>query len=242
MSPYIEPPSPVLQLLEARIGIEMFELGLRLPALARNAPRGDGGAVLVLPGFMAGDGSTAALRAFLRRIGHRPCGWGQGQNRGRMLSYLPPLLRLVESLAREQGRPVPLVGWSRGGTLAREVARDRPALVARVITLGSPVRGGVGATSIRRFVEQQTGLSPADLQRLQRERNVCPISVPITAIYSKTDGVVAWQACIDETSPHVEHVVVAGSHVGLGFNAEVFRIVAERLAAPAAPLAPSGTR
>jgi pimeloyl-ACP methyl ester carboxylesterase len=228
--PGIEPPSAALQLLEGRIGMESLDLALRMADLLRRAPRGDGGHVLVLPGFMAGDASTAALRNFLHAIGYRVHGWGLGQNRGRMLTYLPPLTSLLERYSAHQSRPVSLVGWSRGGVLARELARERPELVSRVITMGSPVKGGVAATSIARIVERQTGLTAADLQRLQRERDARPITTPITAIYSKTDGVVAWQACIDDVSPNVRHVEVRGSHIGLGFNAQVFAIVAERLA------------
>lgn len=231
----IEPPSPVLQLLEGRAGIEALTLALRLPEIMLRAPRGDGGHVLVLPGFMAGDASTTALRTFLDTLGYRAHGWGQGQNRGRMLTYLPPLTTLVESYVQDRGRPIAMVGWSRGGVLAREIARERPELIRRVITLGSPVKGGVGATSLRRIIERQTGLSTADLQRMQRERDARAITVPITAIYSKTDGVVAWRACIDEVSPHVEHMEVSGSHVGLGFNADAYRIVANRLAEASKP-------
>ena len=228
--PGIEPPSAALQLLEGRIGAESLTLALRMPALLRGAPRGDGSHVLVLPGFMANDASTSALRAFLNAIGWRTHGWGQGQNRGKMLTYLPPLTALIERYVEHQSRPMALVGWSRGGVLARELAREHPELVSQVITMGSPVKGGVGATSIARFVERHTGLTAADLQRLQRERDARPITTPITAIYSKTDGVVAWQACIDDVSKNVEHVEVRGSHVGLGFNADVFAIVARRLA------------
>jgi pimeloyl-ACP methyl ester carboxylesterase len=227
----IEPPSPVLQLLEGRVGIESLALALRMPMLLGMAPRGDGGNVLVLPGFMAGDASTAALRQFLRAIGYLVHGWGLGQNRGRMLTYLPRLTETIERLVAEQRRPMPLVGWSRGGVLAREIARERPELVSRVITMGSPVKGGVAATSIARMVERHTGIKAADLAKLQRDRDLRPITTPITAIYSKTDGVVAWQACIDDTSTAVEHVEVVGSHVGLGFNADVFAIVAKKLAA-----------
>jgi len=198
--------------------------------LLATAPRGNGANVLVLPGFMADDTSTAALRQFLRAIGHRPHGWGQGQNRGKMLAYLPRLIETIERLGTAQRRPIPLVGWSRGGVLAREIARERPELVSRVITMGSPVKGGVAATSIARMVERHTGLKAADLAKLQRERDARPITTPITAIYSKTDGVVAWQACIDDVSGNVEHVEVQSSHVGLGFNADVFAIVAKKLA------------
>ena len=75
-----------------------------------------------------------------------------------------------------------------------------------------------------------TGLTPESVKRLLRERQRTPIKVPITAIYSKTDGVVAWQACVDELSPNIVHHVVNGSHSGLGFNSKVYELVAKALA------------
>ena len=109
-------------------------------------------------------------------------------------------------------------------------ARDRPDLVRSVVTLGSPVRGGLDATSIGKLVVADTGVTPEAVKRILRERQRTPIEVPITAIYSKTDGVVAWRACMDETSPNIVHFEVRGSHSGLGFNAEVYQLVAKALA------------
>jgi pimeloyl-ACP methyl ester carboxylesterase len=128
---------------------------------------------------------------------------------------------------------VRVVGWSLGGVLARETARRRPELVERVVTLGSPVVGGPKYTLAASFYRRQ-GVDLDALEREIAELDATPIRVPITALYSRSDGVVAWRACIDRVSPHVEHVEVGGSHAGLGFRAEVYRIVAERLAAPAA--------
>jgi hypothetical protein len=104
--------------------------------------------------------------------------------------------------------------------------------VRQVITLGTPVRGGPGASSIGRLVASSLGVNPQDLRRMQDQRERSPIRVPITALYSRTDGVVAWQASIDEQNPDVEHIEVGGSHIGLGVNADVYRIVAERLKNP----------
>ena len=146
------------------------------------------------------------------------------------MKFLPKIVAMLEARKAEDTRPPSLVGWSRGGTLAREVARDRPDLVRSVITLGSPVRGGLNATSIGKLVQVDTGLTPETVKRLLRERQRIPIKVPITAIYSKTDGIVAWQACVDELSPNIVHHEVRGSHSGLGFNAEVYRLVAKSLA------------
>lgn len=198
---------------------------LQLPLLRLQAARGRGEPVLVLPGFMADDISTALLRDYLSSIGYRVRGWGLGVNRGKMLDFLEPVTRLVANMAHESGRTVRLVGWSRGGILAREVARDRPDLVHKVITIGTPVKGGIRVSSISRFVRQETGLTPEQVIEFLRERQRRPIKVPVRVIYSRTDGVVAWQACIDESSPDVEHFEIRGSHIGMGANVEVFRLL-----------------
>lgn len=234
----IAPPGLHLQWLEARVGAEAMALVTQLPLLQLRAPRGHGEPVLVLPGFMADDRSTWLLRRFIGRIGYRVEAWGRGRNDGRMLDHVPGTLAHVKAMYERTGQPVNLVGWSRGGTLAREVARelgdDQGAMIRQVITLGSPVRGGPSASSISWLAVRQTGMSREQMNALLKERARVPITVPITALYSRTDGVVAWRASIDEQSPDVEHVEVRGSHVGLGCNVEVFREVARRLAEPRA--------
>ena len=185
---------------------------------------------MVLPGFMADDSSTWLLRRFLNGLGYQVAGWEQGANRGPMMAFLAPLISRLEAWATEQGAKPTLIGWSRGGTLAREIARDRPDLVRLVVTMGSPVRGGVHGTSIGRFVSAQTGLTPEQIMRVLKDRQRQPIEVPIHAIYSKTDGVVAWQACVDDQNPDVTHHRVESSHMGLGFNTDVYRIVGKVLA------------
>ena len=221
----ISPPGLVLRLLEGRAATEAAQLMLQMPLLRLRAERGQGEPVLVLPGFMADDLSTAILRGFLSAIGYQAAGWGQGLNRGRMLDFMAPVTGIVADMAREYQQPVRLVGWSRGGILAREIARDRPDLVARVITIGSPVKGGSRISSIGRFIRRETGLTAAQIRELLRAREQKPITVPIRAIYSRLDGVVAWQACIDDQNPDVEHYQIRGSHIGMGTNAEVFRLL-----------------
>lgn len=181
--------------------LELPRLALAVPELAR-LPRGSGEPVLVLPGLGAGDASTAVLRGFLRLLGYRVFGWEMGLNTGAVGNLVPRVRRRLERRAAESGQRVRLVGWSLGGLIAREVARERADLVQRVVTLGSPV-----ASLARR-----------------------PIQVPITAIYSRADAIVPWRASIDRESPDVEHVEVAATHLGLGFSAEVFALVGDRLA------------
>jgi len=226
----LSPPPPGGLLRELGGTLELPRLLLRAPELSR-APRGDGAPLLVLPGFGASDGSTALLRGYLRWLGHRARGWGLGVNRGDVPALVPRVIERVEGLSRRRGGPLALVGWSLGGVLAREAARERPELVSRVVTLGSPVVGGPKYTAVADFYRRQG----VDLDAIEAEvaaRNATPIQVPVLAIYSRRDNVVSWQACIDEHSPGVEHVEVAATHLGLGFSPDVWVRIAQAVAAP----------
>jgi pimeloyl-ACP methyl ester carboxylesterase len=221
---------------------------LELPRLAWRArfllslPRGDGAPAIVLPGFGAGAASTAMLRAFLRGLGYDARGWGLGRNRGDVAGTVPRLIARAEALHAERGEPLRLVGWSLGGVLARELARERPELVARVVTLGTPVVGGPKYTLAAEFYRRQ-GVDLDALETQIAEREKLAIERPITAIYSRRDAVVAWQACIDRGNPSVRHVEVEATHAGLGFNPEVYELVARALD-PGSPPHPAeaGTR
>ena len=213
---------------EALTPWQFSRLFFNAASLAR-APRGKGEKVLVWPGFGAGNASTTVLRNFLGYLGYDARGWQLGRNDGDVLSMLDELSDAVRQTAKNE--QISLVGWSLGGYLAREVARDCPDLVRRVVTLGSPVVGGPKYTAGARYFDTGTE-SLDDIERLVDERYENPLTVPVTAIYSKLDGVVAWQACIDNRSPNVEHVAVTSSHTGLGFSPDAFRIMADRLARP----------
>jgi pimeloyl-ACP methyl ester carboxylesterase len=184
---------------------------------------------MVLPGFGAGDASTLVLRTHLRRLGYAVTGWGLGVNRGDVPRLMGEVGDAVAARARAEGAPLRLVGWSLGGVLAREAARDAPEHVDRVITLGTPVVGGPRYTATARFYEA-AGQDLAAIEAAVEERERTPLRVPVTAVYSEQDGIVDWRACIDRWNPQVEHVRVRATHVGLGFAPEVLRIVAERLA------------
>lgn len=190
--------------------------------------RGDGRAVVVAPGFGAGDPSTVPIRAYLRSLGYSPHGWGLGTNTGDVLRSVSSLIARVEPMVASSGRPVPLIGWSLGGVVCREVARERPDLVEQVITFGSPIIGGPKYTRVGALYAAR-GIDIDGIERLVAARNARPITVPVTSIYTKGDGVVAWQACIDDITPGARNVEVHTTHLGLGLHHRVYTVVARCL-------------
>lgn len=227
-------PSRGLFVLEPmRAAQEFVSRGLAARTL-RKAPRGDGHPVLVLPGFTGSDGSTRVMRTFLRGLGYYVHAWRLGRNWGPTDYILDGLAERFATLSNEHGRKMTVIGHSLGGVFARELARRAPGRVRQVITLGSPIRFGAGETSnvaplyrsLRgRHSERVRGIRPAELPHL-------PESVPLTAIVTRTDGVVGWNSCTVETGKARECIEVRGSHTGLIHNPAVMLIVADRLAQP----------
>jgi pimeloyl-ACP methyl ester carboxylesterase len=237
-----EAPDPSRVIREVRGLVELPRLLFRFPELARQ-PRGNGQPVIILPGYGAGDGSTAILKVYLRLLGYRARGWGLGRNTGNVPQLLPPILKRVASMARRSSQKVNLIGWSFGGYLARELARERGDLIGRIITLGTPVVGGPKYTIVARTFRRR-GIDVDAMAAEIELRNRVVLSTPVVAIYSRADAVVAWQACIDRNAANVEHVEVRTTHLGLGFSPDVYKIIAERLAPDYAPIQmvePSGT-
>ena len=201
-----------------------------LPVLER-LPRGDGHTVVALPGFTADDRSTRPLRDLLNRLGYDARGWGLGVNVGPSREIIEGLRTLFAGLLPGE---FSIVGWSLGGIYAREIARELPDDVRQVITLGSPlemVHGDDSAT--KPLWEQLEPIFDSTARRSVRESHRPPLPVPTTAVYTRTDGIVHWRACLTVPGPTSENVEVYGSHCGLGFNAAVAYVVADRLARPA---------
>lgn len=213
--------------------LEPLRLALRLPGLS--ARRVESGLpVMVLPGFGMTDRSTWLLRHYLSYVGHTVEGWDLGRNHGRVPELIPEVVDRVSAMASLYDSPVALVGWSLGGYLAREAARERPEDVMRVITLGSPVVGGPKYTVTHaHYVRKGYNLDEIEAQVAARDR--VPIRVPVTAIYSRRDAIVAWQACIDQANAVTEHVEVGATHLGLGLSPDVLAIVADTLAGKSLP-------
>jgi pimeloyl-ACP methyl ester carboxylesterase len=217
--------------------IELPRLILRFPALARQ-PRGHGQPVLVLPGYGCGNVSTVVLQSYLRFLGYRVRGCGRRIYRAEVSDLLPRVLKRLLSMAYRAEQEVSIIGWSLGGYLAREAARERPDLVHQVITLGTPVIGGPKYTVVAE-VFRRRGIDVEAIALQIEARNQIAFATPVTAIYSRADAVVAWEACIDRNGVNVEHVEVPTAHIGLGFSPEVYKIIAHRLANGARLASPS---
>lgn len=242
----LRPPGRLEGFREARVFLELPRLMLRFPELARQS-RGHGQPILILPGYGAGDRSTTLLRLYLRFLGYQVYGWGGGRNKGNVAELLPRVLERLISLSQSSGQPVGIIGWSFGGYLAREAARERADVVRQVITLGTPVIGGPKYTAVARLYRRR-GIDVDALAAEAESRKQTRLRTPVTAIYSRSDAIVAWQACIDRSSDNVENIEVATSHLGFGFCADVYKIVAQRLAGnrtcdrQSMPAADSGNR
>jgi pimeloyl-ACP methyl ester carboxylesterase len=214
-------------LQELRLPIDMLRWGpswLAMKSRRATQPR----TVILLPGFGAGPRSMRVMESFLRRRGHRVRDWGLGLNDGDAKRLRVKLQPVVEESIATHGEPVVLVGWSLGGYIAREYAREHPKGVRKIVTLGSPVIGGPRYTATAERYRSK-GHDLDEIERAIKDRYATPLRVPVTAIYSKRDGIVSWRACIDQWSPNVRHVEVSETHIGLGYAPRVLSIVADEI-------------
>ncbi len=221
-----------LYLSEPARGLAQFAgLGLSAPWLSA-APRGDGHGVLVLPGFLASDSSTALLRWYLSWLGYTVRGWNLARNVGPTHRVLDELPRSLESLARETGGPVSLVGWSLGGIYARELARELSAMARQVITLGSPFALSDSRQSRAHRVYQRHAHLHAEDRLPTREERARPLRVPSTAVFSRLDGIVSRSACTEPETDRHDNVEVRCGHLGFGVDPATLWLIADRLAVP----------
>ncbi|MEM8563263.1 MAG: alpha/beta hydrolase [Pseudomonadota bacterium] len=221
-------PSLITTLGESLTPLEFTRLFAASPGLAREQ-RGNGDTVLVLPGLGAGNRSTSLLRGYLAWLGYAVHGWQLGRNTGDVAAMLPVVVEQLQTLQQRSGDKIHLIGWSLGGIVAREAARDNPQLVKQVISLGSPIVGGPKYTAMGNMYERQ-GVDVDAIAATIESRESNPIAVPVTSVYSKRDGIVGWQASIDKYSKEADHQEVNATHFGLGISPEVFRILARKLA------------
>jgi triacylglycerol lipase len=228
---------------EARVGLETAAL-LRDPVFrGAGLVDGRGRPVLLVPGFMAGDGTLAMMAGWLKRAGYRPSRAGMRANVDCSGAISTRLEKRLERLVSAQGQRAAIVGQSRGGNIAKVLARKRPDLVCGVVTLGSPQLDPLAVHPLVRFqVEAVARLgslgAPGLFKRACLEDQCCasfwdelarplPRDVGHVCIYSRSDGIVDWRACLD---PHAaRHVEIDASHCGMAVSAPAWRAVAEAL-------------
>ena len=240
-----QPPRTIYALLEfSRALQELASLVPAGPLLAR-APRGDGHPVMTLPGFGGADGSTALLRRQIARWGYQAHPWELGRNldpgrAGDMDAVLEFMRGVVGTIGirlhrihRRTGQRISLVGWSLGGLYARQLAAAYPDLVRQVVTLGTPF-GDPRSTIVWPIMQRMRKAPPPSEQDLQRwlEMAQVPIEVPLSVIWSRSDGFVHPSIAVPRGGPRTESIHVCSSHAGFGVNPLAYYVVADRLALP----------
>lgn len=225
----LQPPGWLRMAMELRAPFE-FAASVAAAPWLMNAPRGDGHSVIVYPGLLASDFSTRPMRRLLRTLGHQVEGWGQGRNIGPQPEVLDQAAQRIEKLAQQRGQAVSLVGWSLGGLYARELAKRVPDSVRLVVTMGSPFTGAPDATNAHGVFNWANRNRPR--VKISRDDLSMPPPVPTTSIYSRSDGVVAWQCSVEKLAAgaKVENIEVGASHLGLGVNPFALYALADRLA------------
>jgi hypothetical protein len=221
-------------------GVEPLRAALEYASMRlmnkESLPLGDGHPVVIFPGLAADQRSIGPLKDFCTQLGYETCDWGRGFNtgpQGDVDEWLDELARHVDELTRSHRQPVSLIGWSLGGIYAREVAKKLERRVRQVITIGTPFAGSGEQTNVSWVYRLVNGQKPMLDEALMARLRTAP-DVPTTSIFSRSDGVVAWQACLqDGDADHTENIEVDGSHCGLGWNPEVLSVIADRLRQPA---------
>jgi triacylglycerol lipase len=204
--------------------------------------------VLLIPGFLAGDGSLSLMAGWLKRTGYRPSRAGIVSNVDCSGRLLPRLEQRLERLVERQGQPAAIVGQSRGGTIAKVLAHRRPDLVSGVIALGSPQADPLAVHPLVRLqVEAVSRLgslgAPGLFKRSCLEGECCssfwedlgrplPFDIPLVCVYSKSDGIVDWRSCLDPDASGL--VEIRASHCGMAVSRAAWRAVADALAGFAA--------
>jgi len=203
---------------------------LRLISQYRGLTRkkiGNGERIILLPGWKSHDTVMYPVKKFLTKLGYAPEYWGLGINHGHVEKYRDQLLTKLRK--EDDAEKVILIGWSLGGTIAREIARELPEKVASVITYGSPVVGGPTHTIGAKVWDAKETARINALIDKKDLRN--PIEVPMSVIFTKNDSIVSWSACIDTKSKNVKHYEVNSTHLSLGIDPSVWRVIVHHLQA-----------
>jgi pimeloyl-ACP methyl ester carboxylesterase len=227
---------------EGRIGLEAATL-LRHPVYrGEGVADAQGQPVLLIPGFMAGDDSLGVMTTWLRRTGHHTRRAGMRLNADCGAVAVERLTERLEAMAEASGQKVAIVGQSRGGNFAKVLAARRPDLVSGIVALGSPqtnptavhplVRaqvyavGALGTLGARGLFRRSCLWGDCCKTFWEELRAPLPKGVGYVSIYSRSDGIVDWRACLDEGAQHVE---VRASHIGMAVSVATYEALAEAL-------------
>jgi pimeloyl-ACP methyl ester carboxylesterase len=227
---------------ESRLGLETAAL-LRSPIFrGHDVDDGRGQPVLLIPGFLAGDDSLGLMTGWLRRTGHHTAKAGMRANIGCSGTVIDRLEARLETLTQRQGQKAAIVGQSRGGSFAKAIAQRRPDLVSGIVTLGAPLRRQLAVHPLVGLQVVAVGAlgtfgAPGLMRRSCLSGECCAEfrdalggrldpKVGFVCVYSKSDGICQWEACI---APEAEAVEVRSSHIGMAVHRHVYRAVADAL-------------
>jgi len=228
---YAKPPNLLNVLLEGRLLLEWPSMALVYNFLPKRI-EGKNHPVLLLPPFLWTDSVNVFIRKYLSKQGFTTYKWELGINLIRAHN-IPPLEQKLDALFKKHREKISLVGWSGGGILGKVLANRHPDKVAQLITIGTPIWGLEDMKTFVGIVHQRLGGNPAPEKKNEafyEELHAIP-DVPVTCIYTKTDGIVPWKHCLEAASlrPDIQNIEVYGSHNGLGANVTVLLAVAQAL-------------
>ena len=231
----LKPPSKLNTLKEFRAPLEWL-LAVGNQRKLRHVPEGDQRILVLVPGYGADEWSMRPLKKFLCGINYRVFDWGHGRNRGHVKQDTEHLASTVARIrSNHENQAITLIGWSLGGVLCREVARLHPESIREVITLGTPLVGGPKYTVLANKYAKSRDMDLDQYEAEIHDINSQGIQQPLTVIYSKTDGIVSWQASVDHYNEQARNIEVSCSHLGMGVDAEVWKVIAETLSQSSEP-------
>jgi triacylglycerol lipase len=228
---------------ESRIGLEAATL-MRHPVYrGHGVEDAEGQPVMLIPGFLAGDDSLGMMTRWLRRTGHYTRKAGMRSNVACSAIAVERLEERLETMADTRGQKVAIVGQSRGGSFAKVLAVRRPELVSGIVTLGSPqldplavhpfvhaqvyLVGALGTLGAQRFFKRSCRWGDCCAGFWEDLEAPMPHEVGYLSVYSKSDGIVSWKACLD---PSAEHLEIVSSHIGMAVHVDAYRAIAGALA------------
>lgn len=233
-SPAIVPPSLALLGAEPwRAALEFLAFQVNDARPGKSVPAGDGHPVIIFPGLATDSSAIAPLRDHCKSLGYTMLDWGRGFNtgpNGDLNRWLTDLAKHTADLLGKHKETATLIGWSLGGLYAREVAKLLAPQVRQVITIGTPFNAKADYTNVGWLLRLLNGTSAAIDPALSKRLRTPP-PLPTTSIYSRSDGMVAWETCCHAKSgKQVQDIEIDGSHIGMGWNPAVLQIVGDRLA------------